>query len=76
MYVVFFKDQLQDHAIIIAPNEGEQLNTNGIAITFKVTSEMSNNQLGIYQIVLPPKTIGANLHYHRFMDDLLSMKGF
>lgn len=65
----FFNDQLTDNASIIQPNEGEKLELNTIAITFKVTSKMSNDQLGIYEISLPPMAIGAKLHYHRFMDE-------
>lgn len=65
----YFEDQLENNASIINPNEGEKLELNNISVTFKVTSEMSNNQLGVYEIVLPPKTIGAKLHYHRFMDE-------
>ena len=65
----YFEDELVDNGRILGPKDGEQLNLNGISVTFKVTSESSNNQLGVYEIVLPPKTIGAKLHYHRFMDE-------
>ncbi len=65
----YFEDELIDNSTIIPYNEGERLDLNGISVTFKVTSELSNNQLGIYEITLPPKTIGAKLHYHRFMDE-------
>lgn len=65
----YFDDQLEDEASIIAPNEGEELRLQTISITFKVTSEMSNDQLGVYEIMLPPMAIGAKLHYHRFMDE-------
>jgi len=65
----YFEDELVDNAKIFGPGEGEGLNLNGTSVTFKVTSELSNNQLGIYEISLPPKTIGAKLHYHRFMDE-------
>ena len=65
----YFEDELVDNATIIRPEEGENLNLNGLSVTFKVTSELSNNQLGVYQISLPPHTIGAKLHYHRFMDE-------
>jgi quercetin dioxygenase-like cupin family protein len=65
----YFEDELIDNSSIINPEEGESLNLNGISVTFKVTSELSNNQLGIYEIVLPPRTVGAKLHYHRFMDE-------
>ncbi|MRI01674.1 cupin domain-containing protein [Kriegella sp. EG-1] len=65
----YFNDQLENKASIIQPNEGEKLELSTIAITFKVTSEMSNDQLGVYEIMLPPMAIGAKLHYHRFMDE-------
>ncbi|WP_027420723.1 cupin domain-containing protein [Crocinitomix catalasitica] len=65
----YFEDILEDNARVILPGEGEHLNLNGISVTFKVTSELTNSQLGVYEIRLPPKTIGAKLHYHRFMDE-------
>lgn len=65
----YFEDELMDKGLIIRSGEGESLNLNGITVTFKLTSEASNNQLGIYEISLLPKTIGAKLHYHRFMDE-------
>ncbi len=65
----YFEDTLENNASIIKANEGEKLELNTISITFKVTSEMSNDQLGIYEISLPPMAIGAKLHYHRFMDE-------
>ncbi|MFI1745894.1 cupin domain-containing protein [Thalassobellus sediminis] len=69
MGVNYFNDELEDEAFIIGPNEGEKLELSTISITFKVTSEMSNDQLGVYEIELPPMAIGAKLHYHRFMDE-------
>ena len=65
----YFEDELECNASIIQPNEGEKLELSTISITFKVTSEMSNDQLGVYEISLPPMAIGAKLHYHRFMDE-------
>jgi quercetin dioxygenase-like cupin family protein len=65
----FLEDELVDCASIIHPEEGETLNLDGLSVTFKVTSEMSNNQLGVYEIALPPNMIGARPHYHRFMDE-------
>ncbi|WP_299431211.1 cupin domain-containing protein [uncultured Maribacter sp.] len=65
----YFNDKLENKASIIQPNEGEKFGLSTISITFKVTSEMSNDQLGIYEITLPPMAIGAKLHYHRFMDE-------
>lgn len=65
----YFEDLLDNLAVIVAPGKGEKLELNTISIAFKVTSEMSNDQLGIYEISLPPMAIGAKLHYHRFMDE-------
>ncbi|WP_109832092.1 cupin domain-containing protein [Reichenbachiella versicolor] len=63
------EDLLQDNAMMIEQGEGERLELSTLSITFKVTSEMSNDQLGVYEISLPPLAIGAKLHYHRFMDE-------
>ncbi|SHH02932.1 cupin domain-containing protein [Flagellimonas flava] len=65
----YFNDVLEDRATVILPEKGEQLLLNDIEFTFKVTSEMSNDQLGVYKITLNPMAIGAKLHYHRFMDE-------
>ncbi|WP_420399038.1 cupin domain-containing protein [Flagellimonas sp.] len=65
----YFNDVLENKATVILPNEGERLLLKDIEFTFKVTSEMSNDQLGVYKITLNPMAIGAKLHYHRFMDE-------
>nr|WP_299383964.1 cupin domain-containing protein [Allomuricauda sp.] len=65
----YFNDVLENNASIILPEEGEQLLLKEIEFTFKVTSEISNDQLGVYKITLNPMAIGAKLHYHRFMDE-------
>lgn len=65
----YFEDVLDDKAVIVSPTEGETFSMNGLSLTFKVTSEISNDQLGVYEIVLDPMAIGAKLHYHRFMDE-------
>ncbi|MDO5968439.1 cupin domain-containing protein [Flavivirga aquimarina] len=65
----YFEDSLTNKASIINPNEGKKLELNTTSITFKVTSDMSNDQLGVYEILLSPMAIGAKLHYHRFMDE-------
>ena len=65
----YFNDALENKAVIVKPNEGETFNMNGISFTFKITSELSNDQLGVYEIILAPRAIGAKLHYHRFMDE-------
>lgn len=65
----YFNDVLENRATVILPDEGEQLLLKDIEFTFKVTSKMSNDQLGLYKIVLAPRAIGAKPHYHRFMDE-------
>ena len=65
----YFEDNLEDASTLILPDEGEKLELNNISFTFKVTSEMTNGQTGVYEILLPPGAIGAQLHYHRFMDE-------
>ena len=65
----YFEDHLKNNATIINPSEGEKLELKTISIIFKVTSKISNDQLGVYEILLPPMAIGAKLHYHRFMDE-------
>lgn len=69
MKVDFFNDALENKASVILPEEGETFEMNGISFTFKVTSELTNDQLGVYTIKLAPRAIGAKLHYHRFMDE-------
>lgn len=65
----YFEDLLENKASVIKPDEGEKIALNTISITFKVTSELSNDQIGIYKISLPAMAIGAKPHYHRFMDE-------
>ncbi len=65
----YFNDVLENNGLLVKPNEGEQFAMNGLTLTFKVTSEHSNDQLGVYEIRLAPMAIGAKLHYHRFMDE-------
>jgi len=67
----YLKDALEDRAVIFEPQEGEVLRLKGTTITLKVTSSLSNDQLGVYAISLAPHTVGAQLHYHRFMDETL-----
>ncbi|OJJ21081.1 cupin [marine bacterium AO1-C] len=65
----FFNDTLVNQAQIFNPGDGEFFSMNGLSLTLKVTSEISNDQLGVYEITLAPQAIGAKLHYHRFMDE-------
>src|SRR5262252_7130805 len=65
----YLQDALQDRTAVFKTGEGEVLTTRGSRITLKVTSELSNDQLGIYEIEIEPHTVGAQLHFHRFMDE-------
>jgi quercetin dioxygenase-like cupin family protein len=67
---------LSNQPVIIQPLDGEMLQADGISCQFKVTSDISNDQLGIYQITLQPGIIGARLHFHRFTDEVfIVLKG-
>jgi len=70
----YFNDTLQNKAIIFLPGEGKKLTAGEGSCTLKVTSDISNNELGIYEIVVPPHTAGARLHYHRYMDETFIVK--
>lgn len=70
----FFNDQLENNTLLVSPNEGERYEIGKNSFTFKITSEHSNDQLGVYEIVLAPMSIGAKLHYHRYMDETFIVK--
>jgi len=65
----YIVDELKDGAAVFRPGEGRVLRMGNTSITLKVTSELSNDQLGVYEIVLEANTEGAALHFHRFMDE-------
>jgi quercetin dioxygenase-like cupin family protein len=65
----YLHDKLEDKATIFRPGEGTALSIKGGRITLKVTSDLTNDQLGVYEILLEPGVIGAALHFHRFMDE-------
>lgn len=57
-------------AIVVNPGDGETLNAKaGAGLTFKIRSNQTNDALGIYEITLKPRTIGARLHYHKIMNE-------
>jgi quercetin dioxygenase-like cupin family protein len=67
---------LSNQPVIIQPSEGEMLQAGGVSCQFKVTSSMSGDQLGLYQIVLQPNTPGARLHFHKSTDEVfIVLKG-
>ena len=61
---------LEDRSVIVRPGEGESITLNGGKITMKVTSDLTKDQLGLYEIRLAPGVVGAQLHYHRYMDEV------
>jgi quercetin dioxygenase-like cupin family protein len=72
----FLEDVLEDRSVVVLPGEGEHINAAGGEIFLKVTSDMTMDQMGIYEIRLMPGVTGAQLHYHRFMDEtFIVMKG-
>ena len=70
----YFNDVLENKTMLISPNEGERYEIGQNAFTFKLSSEVTNDQLGSYEIVLAPMSIGAKLHYHRYMDETFIVK--
>jgi quercetin dioxygenase-like cupin family protein len=65
----YLQDTLVDRSTVLRPGEGTVLSIKGGSITLKVTSDKTNDQLGIYEISLQPGVVGAGLHFHRFMDE-------
>lgn len=65
----YFNDDLKDKSAVFLPGEGEILSVKGGQLALKVTSQLTRDQLGVYEIRLAPATVGAQLHYHRFMDE-------
>lgn len=62
-------DKLVNDAVVVTAGTGESLDVLGSMVTFKLTTESTHNQLGLYEVALAPKVSGAKLHYHRFMDE-------
>lgn len=65
----FNSDILIDRSIIRFSGEGRTLSLDGSSILFKITSEDSNDRLGVYEVTIAPGKTGAQLHYHRYMDE-------
>jgi quercetin dioxygenase-like cupin family protein len=65
----YLNDTLTDRAVIFPPGAGEVIHLSSGVLTFKVTSQLSNDQLGVYEINLQAKSTGAKMHFHRFMDE-------
>jgi len=64
------EDVLRDASVIKMPGEGESISFNGGRVTLKITSDLTKDQLGLYEIALAPGVVGAQLHYHRYMDEM------
>jgi len=63
------EDILEDRSVVVLPEQGEHINAAGGEIFLKITSDMTKDQMGIYEIRLMPGVTGAQLHYHRYMDE-------
>src|SRR4051812_21535678 len=70
----YLEDPLEDRTVVFKPGEGEVLQIQGSTVTLKVTSAISNDQLGVYEINLQPDTVGARRHFHRYMDETFIVK--
>ncbi|MCF2506101.1 cupin domain-containing protein [Dyadobacter sp. CY107] len=55
--------------LILEPGQGETLTGGDASCVFKVTSDVSADRLGVFEITLEPHTMGATMHYHRFIDE-------
>jgi len=64
------EDVLRDASVIKVPGVGENISFNGGRVTLKITSDQTKDQLGLYEIALAPGVVGAQLHYHRYMDEI------
>ncbi|WP_379020231.1 cupin domain-containing protein [Parapedobacter deserti] len=62
-------DRLTNNPVIVNEGEGETLEIMGSKLSFKLTTETTHNQTGLYEVTLAPQVTGAKLHYHRFMDE-------
>lgn len=73
---IFFEDVLVNNSLVLKNGDGEKLQANGNSVILKVKSEDTNDQLGAYEVNLKPSSVGAKLHYHRFMDEtFIVLKG-
>jgi len=67
-------DVLLDRSVIVLPGQGENISFNGGRVTLKITSDLTKDQLGLYEIELAPGVVGAQLHYHRYMDEIFIVR--
>ena len=64
-----FQPEWNDEAIIIPATQGEQFESHGSLLNVIVPTAITNNQYGLYDIVMEPKARGPKLHYHKQMDE-------
>ncbi len=70
----YLNDKLENRAKIIKPDDGEHLVLDNVSTNLMLTSEHTNDQLGIYYITLGAGAVGAKPHYHRFMDETFMVR--
>jgi quercetin dioxygenase-like cupin family protein len=58
-----------NNAVIIPPNENEQIESHGNKLSVIVPTAITNNQFWLYDIEMEPNARGPKLHYHRLMDE-------
>jgi mannose-6-phosphate isomerase-like protein (cupin superfamily) len=58
----------------VKAGEGERLEAGGISCQFKITTDVTCQQFGIYELTLKPFTAGAGFHFHRSLDETFMVK--
>lgn len=58
------------HDPLLRAGEGKTVTIGKLSVTYKVTSDQTDDRLGIYEITLAPRTIGATPHFHRVMTEV------
>lgn len=73
MYSWMMKDAVQQEwnndAVIVPYSENEQFESHGNILTVIVSTTITGNQFGLYDIEMKPKARGPKLHYHKLMDE-------
>lgn len=62
-------------ASVLRAGEGRKVSIGALKVTYKVTSDQTEDRLGIYEITLAPRTIGATPHFHRIMTEVFHVVG-
>jgi len=58
-----------DDALIVPSNKSEKFESHGNRLKVIVSTSVTNNQFGLYDIEMEPKARGPKLHYHKLMDE-------